>query len=139
MTVYDASCLAKDRSCLHFFYLWCSVNGGRLLSDLQYLTNFYFFFLFFVKLSYVLIQLVFGWLPVDMSQRVSVLKLAFGCGREPLLNQCLTLIEIDWREGRRERHEAEGESHGLQEGVSGKWSCFNIKDNPTQDFAKTLH
>lgn len=26
-----------------------------------------------------------------------------------------------------------------EEGVSGKWTCFNIKDNCTQDPEKTLH
>lgn len=40
-----------------------------------------------------------------------------------------------------DRREAEAGSHGLEEGegVSGKPSCFNFKDDLTLDSAKTLH
>lgn len=64
--------------------------------------------LIFFIMPYILIRLVFGWLTGDMLLHVTVLKLAFGCGRKPLLNQCLTVIKIDWREGSRERNEGEG-------------------------------
>lgn len=36
------------------------------------------------------------------------------------------------------RERAIGNKRG-EEGVSGKWTCFNIKDNCTQDPEKTLH
>lgn len=62
---------------------------------------------------HVPIQLVFGWQTGDMLRHVSVLKLAFG--REPLLNRCLTVIEMDRREGKEGGRDMgrEGESHGL--------------------------
>lgn len=44
-----------------------------------------------------------GWLTWDVPGHASVLKLAFDCGREPLLNWCLTVIEIDRRGGRKGR------------------------------------
>ncbi|KAI9538054.1 hypothetical protein NQZ68_019395, partial [Dissostichus eleginoides] len=56
--------------------------------------------------------LVFGWQTGDMLRHVSVLKLAFG--REPLLNRCLTVIEMDRREGRKE-----GETWGERERAMG--------------------
>lgn len=47
------------------------------------------------------------------------------------------MIEIGLREERKERgREREPWAIGGGEGVSGKLSCFNIKDNPSQDPAR---
>lgn len=72
--------------------------GLNVLSCLEYLFN---LLTYVFLMPFILIQLVFGWLTGDMLLHVSVLKLAFGCGRKP--HQSLTVTEIDLREGSKEK------------------------------------